>query len=168
MTVAVSVLPDRFRLRRAPLIDPPFDDELTAVLYRPSPFEPAPPLPPEALAVASPECHTAALRFLNLCLELFNGFRSPIQMRPLIHVEHAIAVLDELARIARHLNQVRRRRQIEANVRRRQLRTCEPREGVIEVAAVLDDGGRSWAMCYRLERSNNWRCTHLRVLLRTD
>ncbi|MFD0594411.1 Rv3235 family protein [Catellatospora coxensis] len=51
-------------------------------------------------------------------------------------------------------------------VRRRQLRTCEPRPGVAEVAAVLSDGRTTWSVAYRLERdTSTWRCTALLVLL---
>lgn len=164
MTVAISAPPGQFRIQWAPLLDPPFDDELKPETYRPLAVAP-PSLPPEALADASPACHTAALRFLNVCLELFNGFRQQRQMRPLLHVEHALPVLDELARVLRHVNDLRRR-QGSCLVRRQGLRICEPRPGAAEVAGVLDDGTRIWAMCYRLERhADNWRCTYLRAAL---
>ena len=48
-----------------------------------------------------PRATTAALSFLNVSLELFNGFRSPAQMRPLIALEQGLGILDELARAAR-------------------------------------------------------------------
>ena len=96
-----KLLPGQIRLHRAPLLDPPFDDELLPTTYRPVPYEPRLSVPSAAVAGASPECHTAALRFLNVSLELFNGFRSPAQMRPLIALEQGLAILDELARAAR-------------------------------------------------------------------
>jgi Family of unknown function (DUF6459) len=164
MSVAVMAPPDEIRLHRAPPIDPPFDDELFPSLFQPHLHEAFLDLPPLVVAGASREGHTAALRFLNLCLELFNGFRSPAQMRPLLHIQHAFHIHDELADIARRLSHLRRQRP-GVKVRRCQLRTCEPRPGVIEVAAVLNDGVRAWAMCYRLERQGIWRCTYLRVLL---
>lgn len=152
------------RIHRAPLLDPPFDDELIPTTYRASRPDPYDEIPPEAIAGASPECHTAAHRFLNLCLELFNGFRSPAQLRPLLRVTEAHQVMEELSRGLRCLAAPRREHR--GTVRRRQLRTCEPRPGVAEVAAVLSDGRTTWALAYRLERADgNWRCTSLSVLL---
>jgi hypothetical protein len=169
MSVAVKTPPGHLRLHRAPLLDPPFDDELSPSTYRPVPYEPQALLPTTAVAGASPECHTAALKFLNLCLELFNGFRSPAQMRPLIAVEQALPVLDELARGLRRVTEMRRRRPAaESRVRRSQVRTYEPRPGVAEVTAVLNDGKRTWALAYRLELHSTthlWKCVVLKVLL---
>lgn len=161
MSVAVIAPPDQIRLHRAPPIDPPFDDELFPSLFQPhlheAYFEPI----PLVTTAASREGHTAALRFLNLCLELFNGFRSPIQMRPLLDLQHVFHLQDELTDIARRL----RHQRPHAKVRRSQLRTCEPVLGAIEVAAALSDGARTFAMCYRLERQDDWRCTFLRAIL---
>ncbi|MBV1849468.1 Rv3235 family protein [Catellatospora tritici] len=172
MTVLASppaIAPGAVRIHRAPLLDPPFDDELRPTTYRPVRPEPREVIPPEAIAGASPECHTTALRFLNLCLELFNGFRAPSQLRPLLRVTEANDVLDELSRAVRRLAKMRlSRRNATARtpVRRRQLRTCEPRPGVAEVAAVLSDGHSTWSIAYRLERDGTtWRCTALTVLL---
>lgn len=168
MSVAILARPEGIRVYRAPLIDPPFDDELTPLTYRPRPADPQLDIPPEAIAGASPECHSAALRFLNVCLELFNGFRSPSQLRSLVHAAHLLTITDELTRTSRLLAEARRRQpstSTPGRVRRVQLRTCEPRTGVIEVAAVLSDGVRTWAMCYRLERTQTWRCSYLRVIL---
>jgi uncharacterized protein DUF6459 len=168
MSVAVLAPPDQIRLHRAPSIDPPFDDELFPSLFQPhlheAYFEPS----PLVTAGCSPEGHTAALRFLNLCLELFNGFRSPAQMRPLLDLQQVFHLHDELADISRHLSR-HRRRHPNAKVRRSQLRTCEPVPGVIEVAAVLTDGARTWALCLRIERQKDeWRCTFLHALLPPD
>ncbi|WP_117214421.1 Rv3235 family protein [Allorhizocola rhizosphaerae] len=162
MSAAIAAPPARFKIHRAPLLDPPFDDELAPDIYRPQRHATLPAAPVEP---ASAESHTAALRFLNLCLELFHGFRSPAQMWPLLHVEHALAVLDELTKTTRHLSELRRRH-TDARIHRRGLRACEPRPGVVEVAAVLNDTLRSWAMCYRLERrTTGWHCTHLKTIL---
>ncbi|WP_155369673.1 Rv3235 family protein [Catellatospora vulcania] len=166
---ALAVAAGSVRIHRAPPLDPPFDDELRPTTYRPVRPEPREVIPPEAVAGASPECHTAALRFLNLCLELFNGFRSPSQLRPLLRVTEANDVLEELSRGLRRLAALRQTVPASAPrrpVRRRQLRTCEPRPGVAEVAAVLSDGRSTWSVAYRLERdAANWRCTALTVLL---
>lgn len=168
MSVAVKTPPGHVRLLRAPLLDPPFDDELAPSTYQPAAPAPPPPIPQVAIAGASPDCHTAALRFLNVCLELYNGFRSPAQMRPLIAIPQAVEVLDELARGLRRVTEMRRRRPGTDNrVRRTQLRTCEPRPGVAEVTAILNDGNRTWALAYRLERlaTAGWRCVFFRALL---
>ncbi|MEV4413405.1 Rv3235 family protein [Catellatospora sp. NPDC049609] len=166
MTVAPA---GSVRIHRAPRLDPPFDDELRPTTYRPSRPEPREVVPPGAVAGASPECHTAAHRFLNLCLELFNGFRSPSQLRPLLRVTEAHDVLEELSRALRRLAAQHRAAPPgtpRTPVRRRQLRTCEPRPGVAEVAAVLSNGRTTWSMAYRLERDGTtWRCTALTVLL---
>ncbi len=162
MSVAITAPPTRFKIHRAPLLDPPFDDEIVPDVYCPRSRAPVSSEPVDSVSAA---CHTAALRFLNICLELFNGFRSPGQMWPLLHVEHALEVIDELTKTTRHLSEVRRRH-IDARIHRRGLRTCEPRAGVAEVAAVLNDTQRTWAMCYRLERQRSvWQCTHLRAML---
>jgi hypothetical protein len=161
----------QIRVHRAPLVEPPFDDELRPTTYRPrQAIAVEDIIPPEAIAGASPECHSAAHRFLNLCLELFNGFRSPSQLRPLIRVTEAHDVLDELSRGLRKVTERRRQTRVPANnrtpVRRRQLRTCEPRPGVAEVAAVLSDGRSTWSIAYRLERdAKGWRCTFMAVLM---
>jgi hypothetical protein len=168
MSVAVKTPPGHLRLLRAPSLDPPFDDELSPSTYRPAPASAPAPIPAVAVAGASPECHTAALRFLNLCLELFNGFRAPAQMRPLIAIPQALEVLDELARSMRAVAEMRRRRTgADTRVRRSQLRTCEPRLGVAEVTAIVNDGSRTWALAYRLERlpGAGWRCVAFRALL---
>lgn len=166
MSVVSNAPPSHIRLHRAPLLDPPLDDELLLTTYRPSPIEPIT-LAPQAIAGASPECHTAALRFLNFCLELLNGFRSPAQMRAVVAIEHATTILDEMSRSMRCVHE-RRRRHPGSKVRRSQVRTCEPRPGAGEVTAVLNDGHRTFAMCYRLERhsgSGSWKCVALKVLL---
>jgi hypothetical protein len=169
-----SLSPSRgapIRVHRAPLVEPPFDDELRPTTYRPRQTVALEDIiPPEAIAGASPECHTAAHRFLNLCLELFNGFRSPAQLRPLIRVTEAHDVLDELSRGLRRITERRRQHrtpvQSRMPVRRRQLRTCEPRPGIAEVAAVLSDGRSTWSVAYRLERdATGWRCTFMAVLM---
>lgn len=160
----LTAAPVGVRIHRAPLLDPPFDDELSPTTYRPAQLQPRDVIPPEAIAGASPQCHTAAHRFLNLCLELFNGFRSPTGLRPLLRVTEAHVVMEELSRGLRCL--AKRRREQRATIRRRQLRTCEPRPGVAEVAAVLSDGRVTWSIAYRLELDGTaWRCTALSVLL---
>ena len=165
MSVAISAPPARFQVHRAPPLDPPFDDELSPLAYRPIAYRPRPALPREALAGASPACEAAAQGFLKVCLELFNGFRSTRQIWPLLHVQHALPVLDELARIQRYAVDLRRQ-DTRARLSRRGHRICEPRPGAAEAAAVLCDGSRVWALCYRLETQDRvWRCTFLKAAL---
>jgi uncharacterized protein DUF6459 len=47
----------------------------------------------------------------------------------------------------------------------RRVVTCEPRDGVTEVAAVLSQRDQVWAMAIRLERrGERWQCAYLRML----
>ncbi|PZF90479.1 Rv3235 family protein [Micromonospora deserti] len=123
------------------------------------------PLPPEALATATPEASRAAHRFLGIWVEVLNGYRPPGQLRPLLDPTRAAGVLPELARAGSRTGPVRRRSARPA-VRLRRLRVCEPRPGAVEVAAVLASGaGNTWAAALRLERRRgSWLCTALQVL----
>ncbi|MFY1636135.1 Rv3235 family protein [Solwaraspora sp. WMMB335] len=50
-------------------------------------------------------------------------------------------------------------------LRVRQIRICEPTHGVVETAAVLGTGSRSWALAFRLERrASAWLSTAVQVL----
>lgn len=122
-------------------------------------------LPPGALATATPAATRVVHRFVATCLEVINGFRSPVQLRRQLDPARAAVLLAELARTTARGAPVRRR-SARAGVRLRRLRACEPRPAAIEAAAVLTGvGGRSWAMALRLEhRRGNWLCTDLRVL----
>ncbi|WP_216592660.1 Rv3235 family protein [Verrucosispora sioxanthis] len=123
--------------------------------------EPARQLPPEALTTATPGATRVAHRFVATCLEVFNGFRPPVQLRRQLDPARVAVLLPELARATARGAPTRRR-----SPRLRRLRVCEPRPTAIEAAAVLTGaGGRSWAMALRLEqRCGNWFCTDLRVL----
>ncbi|MBQ1026000.1 Rv3235 family protein [Micromonospora sp. C95] len=127
--------------------------------------EPARRLPPEALTTATPGATRVAHRFVATCLEVFNGFRPPVQLRRQLDPARVAVLLPELARATARGAPVRRR-SARAGVRLRRLRVCEPRPTAIEAAAVLTGaGGLSWAMALRLEqRCGNWFCTDLRVL----
>ncbi|GIJ12941.1 Rv3235 family protein [Micromonospora andamanensis] len=122
-------------------------------------------LPPEALATATAAATRVAHRFVATCLEVFNGFRPPVQLRRQLDPTRAAVLLPELARATAHAAPPRRR-SARPGVRLRRLRVCEPRPTAIEAAAVLTGfGGRSWAMALRLEhRRGSWLCTDLRVL----
>jgi hypothetical protein len=165
MSVVAKAPPSMIRLHRAPLLDPPFDDELSAITYRPEPVDERLVLAPGALAGASPEAQSAAMRFLNFCLELLNGFRTPAQLRPLIEPELSIVITDELTRAMRLAVELRRRSS-DSKIRRNTLRVCEPIDGAAEAAAVLSDATRTFAMAYRIEkRTPTWRCAFLKFLI---
>ncbi|MEV4754793.1 Rv3235 family protein [Micromonospora sp. NPDC049559] len=201
------------RLRPAPPLDPPFDDEfpmsglarelggqLTLNLptrssgrgRRPVPLAPpagpgrteglpgrsgperaggegattATPLPPEALALASPEAKRAARRFAATCLEIVNGYRPVAQIRPLTKPAHATEIIERLTSgTARLVAQRRTPGRARELVRLRLVRACEPRTGVVEAAASIGTDRRSWALAFRLEhRQGRWLGTTLDLL----
>lgn len=182
------------RLRPAPPIDPPPVDEtspwvdadqLALDLFGPLRRDPGRPTgrpaearpvptgpgrhstapPATALATATPDATRAAHRFVRTFLEIVNGYRPPGQLRPLCLPEAATGVANELTRASRRLGPARRRATRPA-LQLRRLRTCEPRTGAVEAAAVLTGaGGASWAIALRLEhRRGSWLCTVLDVL----
>ncbi len=127
--------------------------------------DPARRLPPDALTTATPAATRVAHRFVAACLEVFNGFRPPAQLRRQLDPARCAQLLPELAR-ATARSSPSRRRSPRPGLRLRRLRVCEPRPAAIEVAAVLvGAAGSTWAMALRLEhRRGNWLCTDLRVL----
>ncbi len=169
------------RVRPAPPLDPPFDDEVAAEVWlRASPEQlafdfgpPAVPVPrpaPVALPVAppagSPEGRRAAHRFAALCLEVLNGFRPAAHLRPLSRPSDAGRVVERLVeaigRLPRHHHRPGRPAEL---VKLRLLRVSEPVPGVIEAAASLGTTGRTWAMAFRLERRRDrWLGTALEVI----
>ncbi|PZG15776.1 hypothetical protein C1I95_18875 [Micromonospora craterilacus] len=136
---------------------------------RPTPsgpgHEPARHLPPGALATATPAATRVAHRFVASCLEVFNGFRPPVQLRRQLDPARSAQLLPELARATARGGPARRR-STRPGLRLRRLRVCEPRPAAIEAAAVLSGAaGSTWAMALRLEhRRGTWLCTDLRVL----
>jgi hypothetical protein len=96
-----------------------------------------------------------ARRYVNLCLEVLGGFRPLGHLRRLTTPTMFDVLPDELS-VAPHPS---------ARIRLRQLRVCQPRDGVAEAVAVLGQGGQAWAMTLRLERRQaDWLCTHLSML----
>ncbi|HEX5596472.1 MAG TPA: Rv3235 family protein [Micromonosporaceae bacterium] len=192
MTRAHSVPRPPIRLRAVPALDPPFEDELAPAwtvgapgqlaLDLPSPASaarppggPRPnrrrplgpfPLPPAALATASPEARHAARRFLIICLEIFNGRRPTAHIRPLTGRGEAESVVGQLSAGLDRLGMLRRRlHQRGQPVALQRMRVCEPHPGVAEAAAAIKSGGRTWAIAFRLERRRGtWVATVLRVL----
>lgn len=168
------------RLLPAPPLEPPFDDELDPDTWllppevgaqlliewrdrRPAPPPPAPADPVAPPAGASAEAWHAAQRFLERCVEIFNGFRPTGHARVMSSPAQAQTIVEELAAIARRtsyrLPPAQPRTRLTAVVRRR-LRVSEPRPGAAEATAVLAQGDRIWAVAFRLERGRHaWLCT---------
>jgi hypothetical protein len=183
------------RLRPVPPLDPPFDDESTPMTCgnrlgyqlaldldvstgrarRPRPgsgsqtgpgaWPGRATLPPEALATATAEARRAATRYLNTCLEIFNGYRPISHIRSLSSPSYAAAIIEQLSAGLRRRVPRRPTGRAPEAVQVRRLRVCEPRPGVAEVAAALSCTGRTWAMAFRLERQQgNWLGTAAHVL----
>jgi hypothetical protein len=114
----------------------------------------------DGAATTPPPAHAAASRFVAACVEVLNGFRPAAHLRPLIPTEQFAGVMTQLTRRAVRLRMPGRER---IGVRR--LRVCEPRAGVAEAVAVLGTGEASWAMALRFEyRRGSWLCTLLEVV----
>ena len=108
----------------------------------------------------------AAQRFVGMCVEVLNGFRPANQLRPVTAVPRFNDVADQLVRRATRVRlspgQAARQGRL---LRVRRMVLCEPRDGVVEAAVVLDQGKACWAMAIRLERSTEgWRCTVIQVV----
>lgn len=107
------------RLRAAPPLEPPFEDELTPETWaagggvrqltlhldgpgtssggRPAPVvDPAADLPPDAVAAASPEAQQATRRFLHACLEILNGYRPIGHVRALAGAVEGDRIIEQL------------------------------------------------------------------------
>jgi len=151
--------PPLIRLRPAPDLEPPFDEDPGLPPVPLPPPDDAPELPlewPRAELSSPPmsEAKRAAHRYLMLCLEVLGGFR------PLAHLR----AFSSAAAFHQITVQVARSRQA-GRVRLREVLVCEPSAGVAEVAAVLGRAGQVWAMALRLERHHGtWVCIHLEVL----
>jgi hypothetical protein len=190
------------RLRPAPALEPPFDDEATPQLWEQLPLQldgtarhrrhapipvprvrsgipamsapesgdPAAP-PASALADASSEAKRAARRFLDVCLEILNGYRPVGHIRTLTGY-NATVVVEQMAACLDRANGLRRIHDPRSALQRehrfvhlRHLRVCEPRAGVAEGAAALGLFGRTWALAFRLERKRGrWHCAAVRLV----
>jgi hypothetical protein len=189
------------RLRPAPALDPPFDDEITPPLWDQLPLQldgatrhrrhapiPVPrvrsgipslpaetgdasPPPASALADASPETQRAARRFLDVCLEILNGYRPVGHIRGLTGYNTA-TIIEQMSACLERADGLRRARDPVHALQRehkfvilRHLRVCEPRAGVAEGAAALALFGRTWALAFRLERKRGrWQCAAVRLV----
>jgi hypothetical protein len=189
------------RLRPAPALDPPFDDEATPPLWDQLPLQldgtarhrrhapipvprvrsGIPTLPAEpaagdpavapAVSDASEETKRAARRFLDVCLEILNGYRPIAHIRNLAG-HNAAAVVEQLTACLDRADGLRRAHDPGRALPRdhrfvilRHLRVCEPRAGVAEGAAALALFGRTWALAFRLERKRGrWHCATVRLV----
>ncbi|MBN1174775.1 MAG: hypothetical protein JXA67_21625 [Micromonosporaceae bacterium] len=181
----------RLRVRPAPLLDPPFDDEgqrgqiTMDMLPLPTPMTAsAPPQGPRPVSrrpegrrdtgravegyARTPEqdggCtgRAAARRFASLCVEVINGFRPVTHLRQLTLPQRLADVTGQLLRSTRCY---RGRGRTQPMVRIRRIRVCEPTRDVVEAAIVLDCRGACWAMVIRLERSHQgWQCSVLQIV----
>jgi hypothetical protein len=198
------------RLVSAPPLEPPFDDQRDPQAYLLPPESgaqltlqwraPAAPtgddsrcssvhvtLPPGAAVGASQEAWHAALRFLDRCQEILNGYRPATHIRPLSTPMEAQAIVEQVAAVARRTSQLSRAGQPPQSsqlsragqpggrfagqpggrfagrpvrVVRRRVHVCEPRPGAAEAMAVLSQASRTWAVAFRLERRGTaWLCT---------
>ncbi|BCB79734.1 hypothetical protein GCM10022251_40340 [Phytohabitans flavus] len=190
------------RLRPAPALDPPFDDDAAPQLWDQLPLQldgaarhrrhapiPVPRVrsgvptlparvtddstapPASALADASMEAKRAARRFLDVCLEIFNGYRPIAHIRGLTGY-NATAIVEQMAACLDRADGLRRTHDPGRALSRehrfvilRHLRVCEPRAGVAEGAAALALFGRTWALAFRLERKRGrWHCAAVRLV----
>jgi hypothetical protein len=123
--------------------------------------------PHSATTGASQPAWHAALRFLDRCQEILNGYRPASHLRPMSDPLAAQAVIEHVAAVARRTTRLPRTPQPGVrpgaqpnSVARRRMRVCEPRPGAAEAMAVLSQAGRSWAVAFRLERRGTaWLCT---------
>jgi hypothetical protein len=172
------------RLRPAPALEPPYDDEVTsttwagpgieqlALDFDGTPFRvgatrPAPADPGGRIG-ASEEAIGAVSRFVRLCLEILNGYRPTGHLRPVAKPAEAATIIEQIGTARDRVTALNRRgagyarpgptRPRPVSVRR--LRVCEPRAGVAEAAVVLATNGRTLALALRLERRRDrWLCT---------
>jgi hypothetical protein len=183
--------PSTVRLRPAPACDPPYDDERhpdvwNAPVQPPLELELTPPALPEPRhrragskrpgTGTAPGTKAVADRFLKACLEIVNGLRPVAHIRELSRPLEAADVLAAMTDGTRRLHRLTRlpgagagRRPNagtrDARVTLRRMRTCEPRPGALEIAAVIGTNSHTWAAAFRLERRHGrWQCTAAAIL----
>jgi uncharacterized protein DUF6459 len=180
------------RLRPAPACEPPFDDELEPAFWatadqlalswaRPTgPVAAASPLPARlpdaprtAVAGASAEARLAVRRFVQMCVEVLNGYRPPAHLRRLARPADAAGVVAQGVAGAQRVAALRKAVQTAGRRPSRRpppvavlrLRLCEPRPGAVEAAVALITGERTWAMALRMELHQQiWSATALRLI----
>jgi hypothetical protein len=109
----------------------------------------------------------AAQRFVHVCVEVLNGHRAASHLRAVTAPADFKPVIDQLiGRTNRtYLGRPGATVTRPPRVRLLGMRMCEPRDGVVEVAAVLGYGTRTWAMAVRMERpADTWLCKLIHVV----
>ncbi len=180
------------RLRPAPVTEPPYDDDLapeawsspipgqlaldwSAPLRTPA-VAAAPSAPPSVVAGASHEARAAVRRFVAVLLEVMNGYRPAMHLRPLARPVDAAVIVTHVRAAVHRIAESRRgsgrmARCAERHGRRPdpvavlKLRLCEPRPGAVEATVLLVTGGRTWALMLRMERDQaSWYSTVVRLV----
>ena len=184
-------------LRPAPPCEPPFDDELepavwapphqlafdwspavhrsTPAVHRSTAAEQAakPPAHRSVVAGASADARLAVRRFVQLCLEVLNGYRPPAHLRRLALPGEAAGVVAQGVVGAQRVAALRKAAQPPGRRPPRRpppvavlrLRLCEPRPGAVEAAVALVMEERTWAMAFRMElHHQSWSATTLRLI----
>jgi len=168
--------PSPIRIRRAPVVDGPYDDERGG---RPSPevtgalalafpdldaTAPQVPLrlvPPAAATDAAGPCpplRPLATRLAQAIAEILAGGRSPAQLAP-------FATFDVLAQLERSAGRLNGRRPgVGTRPKVTSIHVSEPATRIAEVCVVFDTGARRRAFAMRLESpASRWRCTALQL-----
>ena len=165
----------RLRLRPAPPVDPPYDDELADGLWLPPvaapqlPFEETetarndPAERPDAPRPDLPCPRLVAAGLVQALMEVLAG-RRPVQQLLPVTTEGVYRQLEcrlQALRALRH-----RRGPASAGAARVvSVHVAEPGHGVAEVTAVTRRGDRHRAVALRLEGADGrWHCTALRLL----
>jgi hypothetical protein len=179
MTTDTLTATPALRLLRAPVADPPYDDEIPmavpvidgslALAFPPSGGQPVslrlvPPaavdddMGPQPTSRADlPDPRPWTHRLAQAMVEILAGVRPAAQLARyatldvLAHLEHSSG------RLAHRVNGAAPLRPVVASVH-----VSEPADGVAEVCAVVDTGPRRRALALRLEGlDGRWRCTEL-------
>jgi hypothetical protein len=186
--------PIAVRVRSAPPLEPPFDDDVPADARQAGgPMLPLdwPHLPPPRgtsgtgsdPSTSSDDAPTAARHDLRDQRDAPTDAPSAAAVAARRFISLCVEVLNgfrpashlrpftapaQLTAITGHLVRRTARRHLagpRAVVRIKTIRVCEPRPGVAEVAAVLTRDTSTWAMAARLERrEQTWLCTVVEVL----
>ena len=180
------------RLRPVPRCEPPFDDErepaARAIAHQlaldwsstgpprapaaaPPPARPHTPRP--IVAGTSADARLAVRHFLNLCVEVLNGYRPPAHLRRVSRPCEAAGVVAQGIAGAQRVAALRSTSQLPGRRPARRpppvavvrLLLCQPRPGAVEAAVALVTGERTWAMALRMEcHQECWSATALRLI----
>jgi hypothetical protein len=127
----------------------------------------------------SGDAKLAVRRFVQMCVEVLNGYRPAAHLRHMATPQDAAAVVAQAVAGTSRVAQIRhggqpRGRQVRSLARRERgpgpvavlrLQLCEPRAGAVEATILLVTGERTWAMALRMERHHHtWAATTLRLV----